>query len=219
VLEAKAAQHRGAIAHRRNAFWDRLSAFMPRMEAEHNGNGNGNGNGKAASRRAASRGTPARAKTNGSDAGTRLEGYLQGSQATILHHLQLPENEGEIDHLVVGPAGITIVDGRYYKRGKAKFEKGQLRIGRHNRTAVVKEVLDQAAAVREMLAKTRYSDVRVEAAIAVGQAGGVPTIGTQDGRRVIVWGTGLIAREASRPGPLSRRRVSNLATRLAAELS
>jgi hypothetical protein len=179
------------------------------MEPEANGNGRALTNG--------------RAHTNGrvhaADAGARLENYLKRSQATVLHHLQLPGNQGEIDHLIVGPAGVTIVDGRYYASGKAKFEKGQLRIGRRNRTAVIKEVLDQAAAVRDLLADTRYSDVRVDAAIAVGHAGGMPAIGTRDGRRVIVWGTGLIAREASRPGPLSRRRVSNLATRLAGELS
>ena len=173
------------------------------MEQEANGNVRAHTNGRV----------------HGDDAGARLEGYLKGSQATVLHHLQLPGKRGEIDHLVVGPAGVIIVDGRYYRSGKAKFEKGQLRIGRRNRTAAIKNVLDQAAAVRDLLADTRYSDVRVDAAIAVGQAGGIPTIGTGDGRRVIIWGTGLIAREASRPGPLSRRRVSNLATRLAGDLS
>ena len=207
-MEAKAAGHPGAIPQRRGSLRDRLAAFLPRMEQEANRNGRAHANGRAR----------ANGQVHGADAGARLEGYLNGSQATVLHHLKLP-GSGEIDHLVVGPAGVTVVDGRYYTSGKAKFEKGQLRIGRRNRTALIKEVLDQAAAVRDLLADTRYSDVPVDAAIAVGQAGGIPTVGTGDGRRVIVWGTGLIAREASRPGPLSRRRVSNLATRLAGELS
>ena len=208
-MEAKAAGHPGAIAQGRVSLRERLAAFLPRMEQEANGNGRSATNGNAR----------ANGRAHGSDAGVRLESYLNGSQATVLHHLRLPGNRGEIDNLVVGPAGVTVVEGRYYGSGKAKFEKGELRIGRRNRTPVIKQVLDQAAAVRELLADTRYSGVSVDAAIAVSQAGGIPTIGTRDGRRVIVWGTGLIAREASRPGPLSRRRVSNLATRLAGELS
>ena len=212
-MEAKAAGHPGSIAQRRGSLRERLAAFLPRMEPEAETNGTGrvatNGNARPATN----------VKVHRADAGARLESYLHGSQATVLHGLRLPGHRGEIDHLVVGPAGVTIVDGRYYGSGKAKFEKGQLRIGRRNRTALIAEVLDQAAAVRDLLADTRYADVHVDAAIAVGQAGGMPTVRTRDGGRVIVWGTGLIAREASRPGPLSRRRVSNLATRLAGELS
>jgi hypothetical protein len=201
-MEAKAARNLGAITHRPSTFFERLAAFLPRMEPE------ANGNGRAASNR----------KVKGSDAGARLESYLRGSEATILHQLKLPGSRGEIDYLVVGPAGVTVVDCRHYREGKAKFANGRLRIGGRDRTALIGEILDQAEAVRDLLADSHFADVPVDAAIAVGQAGGVPSVSTRDCRRVIVWGTGLIAREASRPGPLSPRRVSNLATRLAAEL-
>jgi len=212
-LEAKAAHNGGALAHRGSTLRERLVAFLPRMEPEGNGNGRANGNARAnGNGRAATK-----ARVNGSDAGARLEKYLYGSQATVLHHLQLPGQRVEIDHLVIGPAGVTVVDARHYGSGKAKFERGQLRIGRRDRTALIDEVLNQADAVRDLLSHTRFSDVPVDAAIAVGQAGGIPTVSSNGGRRVIVWGTGLIAREASRPGPLSRRRVSALASRLAAE--
>lgn len=202
-MEAKAAHNGGALAHRGSTFRERLAAFLPRMEPVANGNG-----------RAAAGG-----RVNGSDAGVRLEAYLRGSQATVLHHLQLPGEAVEIDHLVIGPAGVTVVDSQHYNAGKAKFEGGRLRIGNRNRTSVIDDVVDQADSVRELLSGTRFSDVRVESAIAVSKVGGVPTVPSSGGHRVIVWGTGLIAREASRPGPLSRRRVGALASRLAAEQS
>jgi hypothetical protein len=146
------------------------------------------------------------------EAGARLERYLSGSEAVVLHRLGLPGNGRKIDHLIVGPAGVTVVDSRHYLGGKAKFEGGRLRIGRRNRTELIGQVLDQADTVRELLSGTRYADIRVDAAIAVGQVGGVPSVSFGNGREVIVWGTGLIAREASRPGPLSPENVDTLAT-------
>ena len=159
-------------------------------------------------------------KVTGDDAGARLEGYLRGSRTVVLHHLRLPSSPHEIDHLVVGPACVTVVDGRHYLGGKkAKFEGGRLRIGSRDRTELLVDVLRQADAVRKLLRDTPYAGLPVEAAIAVSKVGGVPTINFENGQSVIVWGTGLIAREASRPGPLSRERVGALASYLAGEPS
>jgi hypothetical protein len=208
-MEAKAAGNPGAFTRRRGSFRERLAAFLPRMEPETNGRpagANGRVNGAYHARK-------------GAGAGERLDSYLRGSNAVALHHLRLPGNAREIDHLLVGPAGVTVVDSRHYLGGKAKYEGGRLRIGNRNRTDLIDEVLGQVDAVRSLLSDTPYADVPVEAAIAVGKVGGVPTVSSAEGRRVIVWGTGLIAREASRPGPLSRRRVDALASQLAGELS
>jgi Nuclease-related domain len=156
---------------------------------------------------------------NDSDAGTRLEHYLRGSDALLLHQRRLPGKLRKINHIVVGPAGITVVDSRHYRCRKARFEGGQLCIGKRDRTNLVDRVLNQAAAIRELLGGTSYAGMRVEAALALGNVRGEPVVRTRDGRSLIIWGTGVIAEAASRPGPLSPDEVNGLASYLAGELS
>ena len=155
----------------------------------------------------------------GVDAGSRLEHYLRGSDAVVLHQVRLPGKLRKINHIVVGPAGITVVEGRHYRCRKARFKGGQLCVGKRDRTNLVDRVLNQAAAVREVLGGTPYAGVNVEAALALGNVRGRPVVTTWDGRSLIVWGTGLIAEAASRPGPLSADEVNGLASYLAGELS
>jgi hypothetical protein len=156
---------------------------------------------------------------NDTDAGSRLEHYLRGSDALLFHQRRLPGKLRKINHIVVGPAGITVIDSRHYRCRKARFNGGQLWIGKRDRTGLVDRVLDQAAAVRELLGGTRYAGMKVEAALALGNVRGQPVVTTRDGRSLIVWGTGVIAETASRPGPLSADEVNGLACYLAGELS
>jgi Nuclease-related domain len=196
-MEAKASRNPGAVARRRGGLRDRLAAFVPRVEP--------GGNGHAAER---------------TEAAPRLKRYLRGSGAVALHHCRVPgKRRGEISHVVVGPAGVTVVDSRHYNGRKAKLEDGKLRVGKRNRTDLIKRVLDQAARVRELLADTHYADVDVEAALAWKKVEGVPIIQYVGGPRLVVCGTRRIAGEASRPGPLSPREVHALASFLAGELS
>jgi nuclease-like protein len=156
---------------------------------------------------------------SGVDAGSRLEWYLRGSDAVVLNQRRLPGKLRKINHIVVGPAGITVVDSRHYRCRKARFKGGELRVGKRDRTDLVDRVLNQAAAVRELLGGTPYAGVNVEAALALGNVRGEPVVRTWDGRSLIVWGTGVIAEAASRPGPLSADEVNGLASYLAGELS
>jgi hypothetical protein len=153
------------------------------------------------------------------DAGSRLQHYLRGTDAVVLHQRRLPGKLRKINHIVVGPAGITVVDSRHYRCQKARFKGGQLCVGKRDRTNLVDRVLDQAAALRDLLGGTPYAGVNVEAALALGNVRGEPVVTTWDGRSLIVWGTGVIAEAASRPGPLSTDEVNGLASYLAGELS
>jgi hypothetical protein len=199
-MEAKASRNPRAVSQRRSGLRERLAGFVPRVESERNGHGSG--------------------AVDGSDATTRLERYLSGSKAHVLHHCRVPgKRRGEINHLVVGPAGVTVVDSRHYNGKKARLEDGTLRVGKRNRTDLIKRVLDQVAAVRRLLADTPYSDVPVEAALAWKKVDGVPIIQYVDGPRLVVCGTRRIAGEASRPGPLDPRKVDALASFLAGELA
>jgi hypothetical protein len=198
-MEAKASRSPGALARRRGGLRGRLAAFVPR--AETNGNGPSNG-------------------LNGGDATVRMERYLRGSKAVALHHCRLAgRRRGEISHLIVGPAGVTVVDSSHYNGRKARLEDGELHVGKRNRTDLIKRVLNQANSVRELLADTPYADVGVEAALAWKKVEGVPIIQYVGGPRLVVCGTRRIAGEASRPGPLPPRKVDALASYLAGQLA
>jgi Nuclease-related domain len=155
----------------------------------------------------------------GGDAAARLEFYLRGSDAVVLHRCRVPGKRGRISHVVVGPAGITVVDSRNYKGRKATVRSHQLLVGNRDRPDLIEGVLVQAGRVRGLLAETPYADVDVNAALAWGRVEGSRSVHHVDGTRVTVWGTGRIASEAARPGPLSSREVESLASYLAHELS
>ncbi len=187
-MEATTAFNPNAVAHRRVGLRERLAAFLPGMDEV------------------------------GSDAGVRLERYLRGSDAIVLHRCRVPGKRGKISHVVVGPAGITVVDSRNYNGRRATVRGGQLRVGNRDRVDLIDGVLDNAARVQSLLADSPYAGVDVNAALAWGSVEGSRSIESVDGR-VTVWGTGRIAGEASRPGPLSSREVEALASYLAGELS
>ena len=149
----------------------------------------------------------------------RLDRYLSDSRARVLHHCRLPGRRGEIGHIIIGPAGVTVVDSSHYGDGRAKVGRGTLKIGRRKRSDLVEAVLDQARGVRELLADTPYSEVDVEGAIALREVEGLPTLHSFNAPRVMVCGTRKIAGEASRRGPLSTRRVNALASFLERALS
>jgi len=130
------------------------------MEPEVNGNGHAAANGRV----------------NGSEVGVRLRGYLRSSQATVLHHLQLPGDRARSTTSSSAPpespsstAGITAAARPSSRRVSFASAAGTA-------PALIEEVLDQAAAVRDLLSDSRYSDVRVDAAIAVSKAGAFPTV-------------------------------------------
>lgn len=188
-MEATTAFDPTAVARPRVGLRERLAAFLPKMDEV------------------------------GGDAGVRLERYLSGSDAVVLHRCRIPGKRGKISHVIVGPAGVTVVDSRNYNGRRAMVRSGQLLVGNRDRADLVEGVLDHAARVRDLLAETAYADVDVNAALAWGSVQGSRSVQLVDGPRVTVWGTGRIAGEAARPGPLSSREVQSLASLLAGELS
>jgi hypothetical protein len=200
-MEAKASRNPGAILGRPSGLRERLAALVPAKRE--NGNGRATINGEISP----------------DDPTARLDGYLRDTDAVALHHLRLPNGGGELSHLVIGPAGVTVVDSRNYTSGRAKVGHGGLHVGRRNRSDLVRGVLHQVDSVESVLADTPYDDVRVEAALAWREVEGLPILHTFNAPRVVICGTRKIAHEASRPGPLSSRKVDALASYLAGELS
>jgi hypothetical protein len=158
------------------------------------------------------------ARVSTDDPAARLQLYLRGSKAIAMHGRRLPGSPREIDHLVVGPAGVTVVDSHNYTRRRAKLEGHSLRVGRRDRSHLIRGVVSQAEAVRELLADTPYAEVPVEAALAWRRVSGVPVLRTEGAPRVVISGTRRIAGEASRPGPLPAGRVRALVSFLDKQL-
>jgi hypothetical protein len=161
---------------------------------------------------------PANGHVDPEDPGARLDEYLSDSSARVLHDLHLPDG-GEISHLVVGPAGITVIDSRNYTSGRAKVGTGGLRVGRRNRSKLVHEVMAKAEEIENLLVGTPYEDTLVEGALAWREVEGLPTLHSFTGPRILVCGTRKIAKEAARPGHLTARKVTALTKFLDGQLT
>lgn len=148
------------------------------------------------------------------EAGARLERHLVRSEAVVLHHRVLPRGGGEIDHLIVGPRGVMVVDSSQYDAPKARVGRGGLRVGRRNRTDLIAAALERCYEVSELLAGTGYGDVRVEVALAWRNVEGLPILHAFDGPQILVCGTRKIASEVSRQPSLATPRVRALAAYL-----
>ena len=148
---------------------------------------------------------------NRDEATVRFDQYLGNSSAVVLHHRRLPGTRTEISHLVVGRAGVTVIDSSRYKVSKVKVDGRGRRASARARSDLASRVLDQVDAVRELLAGTPYAGVPIEAAVARSRVEGPRVLQGLNSPRVIVCGVHTIAVEASRDGELSARRVMGLA--------
>lgn len=68
----------------------------------------------------------------------------------FLNDRRLPGSKANIDHLVVGAAGVLVVDAKKHK-GRLEVRHGKLFIGGRDKSKLVDGVLRQAAAVRTAL--------------------------------------------------------------------
>jgi len=80
----------------------------------------------------------------------RLLGPLERHGWAILHDLAVPGSRANIDHLVIGPGGVFVIDSKQY-RGRLQLDpSGRLRHGRYPLAPAVRAVgfeADQAAQV------------------------------------------------------------------------
>lgn len=104
--------------------------------------------------------------------GARLNA-LAGDGLAVLHDRRIPGSKANIDHIVITPGGIWVIDAKRYKgRPELKIEGGILRrrvdkllVGRRDCTKLVDGVLKQVDVVRELV-----GDVPVTGALCFVQA-------------------------------------------------
>ena len=80
----------------------------------------------------------------------RLLGQLERHGWAVLHDLAVPGSQANIDHLVIGPGGVFVIDSKQY-RGRLQLDpSGRLWHGRYPLTPILRAVsfeADQAAQV------------------------------------------------------------------------
>ena len=157
-------------------------------------------------------------------AGARLDKLLEGTGVTLLHDRRMPGSQSaNIDHIAVGPGGITVIDTKNY-RGKVRVERRGglfserheiLKIAGRDQTKLVDGVERQIAAVRASLGPLAEDPVDIRGALCFADVEGLPLLRRQTVRSVIIDGTRTTAKLARRPGPLSTEHVERIGHHLA----
>ena len=136
---------------------------------------------------------------------------------TVLHDRRVPGRRANIDHLAVGPGGITVIDSKNYT-GKVAVRKSRLWVNGRDRTKLIDGVLGQVEVVRSALAGSTYTGVSIEAALAWSNHEALPLLRALRLKGVLIDGTRRVAKLASRPGPLSVAEADQLAALLGERL-
>lgn len=148
--------------------------------------------------------------------GTRLD-VLESATITVLHDRRIPGSKANIDHIVVTPAGVWVIDAKHYAgRPALRVQGGLLRprvetlvVGRRDCTKLVDGVRRQVDVVRRVV-----GDVPVQGALCFVGADW-PMIGGAfaiDGVEVL-WPKRLVKRLASDTGAVDVAHVRELIVR------
>ncbi len=110
-----------------------------------------------------------------------LERGTKEGPAIVLHDRRMPGGHGNIDHLVITPTGVFVVDAKDIE-GKVRVENplfgaARLMISGRNRTKLVDGLDRQVAAVRHALAGNGHADVSVQGVLCFTKAD-LPLLGT-----------------------------------------
>jgi hypothetical protein len=141
-------------------------------------------------------------------AAARLAQLLAGTEVVLLHDRRVPASRANIDHLAVGPGGVTVIDtkrlaGKVEVRGRGAH--AELRVGRRDRSSVLEAAARQLAAVN---AAVDGVDVRV--ALCFVDPSGLPLFRQLRARGIVIDGPRGVARLANRSGPLDTERIRAL---------
>lgn len=148
----------------------------------------------------------------------RLEALLHGRGVVLVHDRRIPGSRANIDHLAIGPGGVTVIDTkRISGRVRVRREGGRfseprelLLVGGRDRTKLIAGVCRQVAVVTELL----DDRVGVIGAMCFIESGGLPLFSKPRLDGVHIAGPRAVARLARRDGPHSPSEVGEIAERL-----
>jgi hypothetical protein len=151
--------------------------------------------------------------------GARLEKLLAGSEVRLLHDRLVPgAGRQNIDHIAIGPGGVTVIDTKNY-RGKVRVQRvGGLFSPQHtilsikgrDRTKLVTSVDSQVELLRTTLAAAGEAEVDVRGALCFASVDGLPLLRHPSLRGILIDGPKTASKLARRPGPLGAERIERL---------
>ena len=127
----------------------------------------------------------------------RLATLLAKHDVEILHDLRVPGSRANIDHLAIGPGGVTVIDSKL-RKGELRLSRGELWLGERRRTDLVTSVQKQVAVVRAVLEDAGLGDVNLRGAICWLRVGGLPDVGSLRVDGVLIEGPRPVAKLARR---------------------
>ena len=134
--------------------------------------------------------------------GRELIALAQEFDLGVLHDLTLPGGKANIDHLVIGPAGVAVVDAKAWS-GRVQVQPTMLWQGRRPRRNHVEGVDEQVVRVRDALDKAGLAHVPVDGLLCMVNANrGVPPRGITRCLDVGVGTIPSVRMHVSRPGEL-----------------
>ncbi len=152
--------------------------------------------------------------------GARLEKLLDGTDVRLLHDRRLAgRGRANIDHLAVGPGGVTVIDTKTH-RGKIRRDwygglfverRTILRIEGRDQTKLIDSVEKQIDHVRRALSRVDAEPtIDVAGALCFPNVEGLPWIRRIEIRGISVDGPKPVARLAARPGSLEPDAVNRI---------
>ncbi|MDF4254675.1 nuclease-related domain-containing protein [Streptomyces sp. WMMB303] len=115
----------------------------------------------------------------GEVATARLLAPLARRGYAVLHDRAIPGSRANLDHLVVGPAGVAYVDTKAWRstRSKIRVEGGTLRYGRYDQTRALQTVCWEAGQAARQLGVEVRPIVAVHGATVPGPRGRIEVQG------------------------------------------
>lgn len=170
-----------------------------------------------------------RAWRTGSAGEQRLARFFEQelpSSAIALHDRRIPGSKANIDHIVVAPSGIWVIDAKLYsgkveRRTVGSFWRSEVKVfvGGRDRTKLVHGMASQVKATRSALSLDELAgDVSVNPALCfVASDWGLFAKPFELSGVIVTWPQRLAERIAA-PGPLTTTAVARLANRIAVAL-
>ena len=161
--------------------------------------------------------------------GAQLHKQLRRSGVMLLHDRRIPgRGRANIDHLAIGPGGVTVIDTKA-ARGRIQLTKvggllsprrELLLVNGRDRTQQLDALERQIQAVERALAKDGLSDVGVRGALCYPNIDGLPVLRQLRARNgaLIIDDPRGVAELARRAGALSQTDVQRVAEQLALRL-
>jgi hypothetical protein len=147
-----------------------------------------------------------------------LAKHLDGTTVRLLHDRRIPgHGQANIDHLAVGPGGVTVIDTKTH-RGDVRVDRigglfarrDVLLIKGRDQTRLIDGVERQIEYVQTALGDVGRPDVAIRGALCFPNVEGLPLFRQLSVRDIVIDGPKPVSRLAARPGTLFVEEIEHL---------